>query len=277
MRRILLLFVFSSFLVSAQSVVIGKITSEEGVDLPGATIFNVNSEKAAQSDRDGNFLITAKAGDRLRFVRTGHERREIVVAENSFSTPVNVSLPLLAYAIEEVKIGFVPSGILRKDVRALDAPLKVRNLNESIAASLKFPPKGAYPGQNYTKMPSTLASGPNFSAGQMNILGTGGGLLGLASDLLSGKNKNNYNPTISESEGFQNRVLASINKDYFYQNGLDEYQLEIFIAYADRKLNLTKEFYSNFNIQIIESYLKSVLPEYLKTRVLNAPVKKEPA
>ena len=75
MKKTLLLFLFilaHSFY--AQEYIFGKITSEQKIELSGVLIFNKKKKKKTYSDSDGNFMISAKNNDALRFVKQKFDR-----------------------------------------------------------------------------------------------------------------------------------------------------------------------------------------------------------
>ena len=103
---------------------------------------------------------------------------------------------------------------------------------------------------------------PNLSAGQMDMVklaGAIGSLIGKASQTY--KTTANY----AEKQEFYKRVKAVVNLDEYKSYGLDEYDIDIFLAYADEQKDLSKNYRNNFNKVAIESQLKIAFAEYIKT------------
>ena len=66
-----LFLLFISVLFSqanAQQYLIGKITSEDGIELGGVVVMNMNTEEKVLSDKDGIFMIKASQNNEIRFV-----------------------------------------------------------------------------------------------------------------------------------------------------------------------------------------------------------------
>ncbi len=251
---------FVAGLISAQQVVIGRVSVEDDRSVSGVTVYNVASESLTQTDNDGHFLIYANPGEEIRFIKRGFERVSYRVDSQSFAGPLSINLRLLEQQIEEVVIGFSPSGILSKDSRALDRPLRERKLNEDMASYMYKPPTGgAYPSN---QMPSTLSMGPEFSKGQMDLMKLASGLATLVKAA-----KAVPPPSYAQREAFYRRVKQTTDLTYFYSLGLDEYEFDIFLAYADKQLDLTKNYRLAFNSKAIEGQLKGLVKKFLDTRV----------
>ncbi|MNT20042.1 hypothetical protein D3C72_1553350 [compost metagenome] len=170
-------------------------------------------------------------------------------------------------------IGFVPSGNLKKDVPKLNPPPRVTALNMALNDYMRTPPNEVAPS---ARIPSLFAP-RNPGEGQLNLLsiGSGGGglvgaLAGLAKKTVSSpKTTANY----AEKQEFYKRVKAVINLDYT-KYGLDEYDFDIFLAFADEAHELSKNYRKNFNRVAIESKLKVAFEEYLKTHNFSKKVTK---
>ncbi|MCG2792876.1 MAG: hypothetical protein L6262_04935 [Weeksellaceae bacterium] len=252
----LLLFFIKAF--SQSDYVMGNIANENGDKLPNTSIVNLRTEQVVISDGRGNFVIAAKASDELRVARQGYERKNLILNTEDFSKSINVKLFTIPQEIEEVKLTFRPTGILKKDVTRLNPPPRVVALNGAMNLYMRTPPNGVTP---TATTPSAFRQ-TNLSAGQLNILGLAsaiGGLIKKAGE--SPKTTANY----AEKQEFYKRVKASVNMDYYLGYGLDEYDFDIFLAYADESRGLSKNYRNNFNKAAIESQLKMAFAEYLKT------------
>lgn len=243
----------------------GNITNENGDKLPNASVYNIRTDQIVISDFMGNFVIAAKASDELRIARQGYERKNLTVNADNFTKSLDVKLFTIPQEIEEVKLTFRPTGILKKDVTRLNPPPKVVALNSAMNLYMKTQPTGVLP---TATVPSAFKQ-PNLSAGQLDIMKLGsaiGGLLNKATQ--SPKTTANY----SEKQEFYKRVKAVINLEYYTSYGLDEYDFDIFLAYADEIHGLSKNYRNNFNKTAIESQLKIAFAEYVKTHNFSSKV-----
>lgn len=258
-KLLFLLITFFSIKVFSQSeYILGTITNESGDKLPFASIYNLRTDQIVMSDKMGNFAIAAKPSDELRISRQGYERKLITITQESFSTSQNISLITIPEEIEEVKLSFRPTGILKKDVTRLNPPPKVVELNTAMNLYMKKPSNEVAP---KASVPSAFRQ-QDFGAGQVNLIklaGAVGGLLGKATS--SPKTTADY----SETEEFYKRIKSTIDLGYYTQYGLDEYDFDIFLAYADRAYDLAKNYRKNFNKAAIEFKLKEAFAEYIKT------------
>jgi len=254
----LFIFLFFTKAFSQSEYVMGNISNENGDKLPNASIVNIRTDQVVVSDFMGNFVIAAKASDELRIARQGYERKNLTVNADSFSKSLDVKLFSIPQEIEEVKLTFRPTGILKKDVSRLNPPPKVVALNSAMNLYMKTPPNSVAP---KATTPSAFQQ-PNLSAGQLDFVklaGAIGGLVGKATQ--SPKTTANY----SEKQEFYKRLKAVVNLDYYLGYGLDEYDFDIFLAYADEQKDLSKNYRNNFNKVAIESQLKQAFAEYIKT------------
>ena len=133
MKKTLLLFLFllaHSFY--AQEYIFGKITSEQNLELSGVLILNTRTDEKAYSDSDGNFMISAKNNDALRFVKQKFDRITYSVKPEDFKNPLKITLIKSVVEIEEVEIKSKLTGNLREDARRVESVKKVK-LNKEIA------------------------------------------------------------------------------------------------------------------------------------------------
>lgn len=254
----LIIFLFFIKTFSQSEYVMGNISNENGDKLPDASIINLRTDQVVISDFMGNFVIAAKTSDELRIARQGYERKNLTVNADSFSKSIDVKLFTIPQEIEEVKLTFRPTGILKKDVSRLNPPPKVVALNSAMNLYMKTPLNGVAP---KATTPSSFQQ-PNLSAGQMDMVKLAsaiGGLIGKSTK--SPKTTANY----SEKQEFYKRVKAVVNLEYYTSYGLDEYDFDIFLAYADESRGLSKNYRNNFNKVAIESQLKLAFEEYIKT------------
>ena len=133
MKKTLLLFLFilaNSFY--AQEYIFGKITSEQNLELSGVLILNTRTDEKAYSDSDGNFMISAKNNDALRFVKQKYDRITYSVKPEDFKNSIKITLIKSVVEIEEVEIKTKLTGNLREDARRVESVRKVK-LNKEIA------------------------------------------------------------------------------------------------------------------------------------------------
>lgn len=261
MKKIFYIFMLLvSGVASAQQYIIGKVTTDIDTHVPGVTVFNLRTEEMVLTDRNGQFIIKANTTDELRFVKQNFDRVSVKVKAEDFTKPMSISIQLLPQMIEEVEIAFRPTGNLKKDVRSLDRP-RVEALNNALANNMKMPPSVAYPSN---KMPSTLSMGPNFSAGQVDVIKLAGALVGL---LKKQTQPAKTTPDYLERQAFYKKVKESVNLQYFYDHGIDEYEFEMLVVYTDNKYNLAKNYRTAFNKTVIENYLKNELKSFISTKL----------
>ena len=133
MKKTLLLFLFilaNSFY--AQEYIFGKITSEQNIELSGVLILNTRTDEKAYSDSDGNFMISAKNNDALRFVKQKYDRITYSVKPEDFKNSIKITLIKSVVEIEEVEIKTKLTGSLREDARRVESVRKVK-LNKEIS------------------------------------------------------------------------------------------------------------------------------------------------
>ena len=133
MKKTLLLFLFiiaNSFY--AQEYIFGKITSEQNIELSGVLILNTRTDEKAYSDSDGNFMISAKNNDALRFVKQKYDRITYSVKPEDFKNSIKITLIKSVVEIEEVEIKSKLTGNLREDARRVESVKKVK-LNKEIS------------------------------------------------------------------------------------------------------------------------------------------------
>lgn len=113
-----LFFLFFLLKINAQSqYVIGNTINEQGDRLQNVTVLNLRTNQTSQSDELGNYVISAKQNDELRFVKNGYERTTVHLQESHFQKSLNITLIKSAQLIEEVEIVYQPLGELSKDIQ----------------------------------------------------------------------------------------------------------------------------------------------------------------
>jgi len=113
------------FLVQ-QNVVKGKITDQQGLPLPGATILVKSTNKSTTTDLDGNYSIEASENDVLLFSYIGYTTKEIIVTNQK---TINVSLKEDISDLNEVVV--VGYGTQKKgDVTSAVAKVSSKDFNQ---------------------------------------------------------------------------------------------------------------------------------------------------
>jgi len=99
-RFILFYFLIISISINSQTIS-GVVVSDESARLPKTLIVNMASDQKVYSNELGEFSISAKNGDELRFVRENYEREKVIVNNDYYLT---IRLTKIPEEIEEVKI-----------------------------------------------------------------------------------------------------------------------------------------------------------------------------
>ena len=210
MKKTLLLFLFilaHSFY--AQEYIFGKITSEQNIELSGVLILNTRTDEKAYSDSDGNFMISAKNNDALRFVKQKFDRITYSVKPEDFKNSIKVTLIKSVVEIEEVEIKTKLTGNLREDARRVESVKKVK-LNKEISKYIaeKSDPKILKPRGGEFVQPV----GQGFSVGKVS----------------------NQADQIDLAEEF----LEILGDDYFTDLGLKKSEISGFIFHVMNGLDL---------------------------------------
>ena len=210
MKKTLLLFLFilaHSFY--AQEYIFGKITSEQNIELSGVLILNTRTDEKAYSDSDGNFMISAKNNDALRFVKQKFDRITYSVKPEDFKNSIKITLIKSVVEIEEVEIKTKLTGNLREDARRVESVRKVK-LNKEIAKYIaeKSDPEIIKPRGGEFVQPV----GQGFSVGKVS----------------------NQADQIDLAEDF----LEILGEDYFTDLGLKKSEISGFIFHVMSSLDL---------------------------------------
>lgn len=210
MKKTLLLFLFilaNSFY--AQEYIFGKITSEQNIELSGVLILNTRTDEKAYSDSDGNFMISAKNNDALRFVKQKFDRITYSVKPEDFKNSIKITLIKSVVVIEEVEIKTKLTGNLREDARRVESVKKVK-LNKEIAKYIaeKSDPEIIKPRGGEFVQPV----GQGFSVGKVS----------------------NQADQIDLAEDF----LEILGEDYFTDLGLKKSEISGFIFHVMSSLDL---------------------------------------
>ena len=256
-------FFFLGLFLQAQNLVSGNIISEQGYLLPKVLVMNMRTTEQVISNDKGFFNIRANVSDELRFVKENYERGSKKIITQDFLTPISLILIQKPTEIEEVKLGFNPTGNIKKDMN-FNTSRKTKQLNEDIEEYIKTHPEE----KKDQKAVNSSFAPPDMYQGQVNLLSVGtdgsGGILGLVAKEILKKNKKK--PNFSEIQNFHRKVKESFYNDYFIKQGLDEYEFESYIIYLDNKYRFSEKYFNNFNTFEIENKLKNLLQDYINKR-----------
>src|SRR5689334_4357617 len=101
----LLIYILSFLIITTDAfsqttiTVKGRIRSQEGAPLSGASISLKNGQTAATSNREGFFSINVPGNSTLIFTYVGYERKEVIATED-----MEVTLSPQAVKLEDVEI-----------------------------------------------------------------------------------------------------------------------------------------------------------------------------
>lgn len=263
-RLLSVFFIIFSVTAFSQEYIFGKVKSEFGNEIVETVVINIRSGEKVLTDKDGNFMISAKPYDELRFVKSGFERFDKKIALEDYSKPLDVSLNKVPYLIPEVEIAFQPTGNLKKDSKTLDPPKKVVALNSSMDSYMKTP---------LSEVPPKLTTPSAFAlrdlrTGQATILGINSGSIvsGIVGLLGKAKGQQLTTANYAETQEFYRRVKNEIDLSFYTSQGWDEEEIDRFLIYADNNFSLAKKYRNNFNSSAISNDMRLAYKEYVKTR-----------
>ncbi|WP_076445608.1 carboxypeptidase-like regulatory domain-containing protein [Chryseobacterium sp. RU37D] len=153
MKLKLFFFLFILFFINinAQNYIFGKAISEDNAEIPDVTVINIRTDERVVTNRDGHFMISGRAGDELRFIKTGYERGNKKITGDNIGLPVNITLIRAATLIAEVEIKKGITGDLKADAKNLSPPRKVQKLKSDLGKYMaqRSDPRvlGARPGE----------------------------------------------------------------------------------------------------------------------------------
>jgi len=132
LKLLFILFTFFSIYSHAQNYIFGKVTSEDGFEMPDVTVINIRTDETVLTNRDGHFMISGRGGDELRFVKLGYVRHVKKVTKENIEAPINISLERETIQIAEVEVKKGITGDLKIDSKNLNRPKKVEKLVKDI-------------------------------------------------------------------------------------------------------------------------------------------------
>ncbi len=153
-----LLVLFMSFALAQSKTIIGTVTDQTGLPLPGVSVLIVGSTSGTQTDFDGNYTITAAVGQKLRFSYIGQKTTEITIGT---SNTVNVELQDDAEALEEVIV--VAYGTSKKsDFTGSAVQISAEKIKDRPISNVVQALQGAAAGVNVSAANGQPGSTPNI-------------------------------------------------------------------------------------------------------------------
>lgn len=122
-----------SFVFSQQ--ISGSVVSDSA-SVRHLLVINIDSQDKIYTDDTGQFTLSASVGQKLRFVKEGYERKDILIKNNDYLT-VNISKVIIE--IPEVEIKKKLSGDLAKDSKLFDENKQKVALNNDLWHYYKAP------------------------------------------------------------------------------------------------------------------------------------------
>jgi len=148
---------------AVQQTVKGKVTDENGLALPGATIMVTGTKTIATTDMDGNFEITAAAGATLDVIYMGYKTQVVTVT----GTTISVSMVPDASELNEVLVvGYGKQA--KKDVTGAVSQISESQFRQGVNISTDQLLQGKIAGVRVTPTSGEPGAGIN-----VNIRGVG--------------------------------------------------------------------------------------------------------
>ncbi|MCJ8154263.1 carboxypeptidase-like regulatory domain-containing protein [Chryseobacterium sp. SSA4.19] len=215
--RFLIILLFTVLFSPAFSQIIkGKITDEEGIDLPAVAVINMSTDEKVSTLADGTFSIAALHDDEIRFVKTGYERASIK-ASHGVGKFLLIRLIRVARDIEEVKVTKI-TGDLNKDAKAAARTDQRKMVQDAVGLPQPVGKMREKPAEvKEVLVPIIL--------GQLNVQGM--------YDLISGKARRQkrqyrYDDLQEDIAWIRNRV----DDEYFTKEGIPEERISEFIGFS---------------------------------------------
>lgn len=185
----LMLVISSPLAAQNQMSVNGTVKDQAGMTLPGVNVFNVTNNTGTITDFDGNYVLNANKGDKLRFSYIGMKDFTVTITGEK----VNVIMKEESKVLEDVVvIGYGTSK--KKDLTGAVASIKLEDSpvmsmpNNNVLESLK----GSMPGVNIS-MSASAGGTPGFSIRGQNSINASSAPL-LVVDGIIGGNFAELNP-----------------------------------------------------------------------------------
>lgn len=102
---IILLLLFSAFITNAQNILKGKVyhATTDSV-MGGVSVINSTTKITVFTDKEGNYSIAAKDGDKVIYITTGFEPDTVLVQQYMLYTTYDVTLTIKIISLKPVSI-----------------------------------------------------------------------------------------------------------------------------------------------------------------------------
>lgn len=257
-KIILFLLLIVSCRFYSQEYVFGKVISEQNTEISGVLVVNTRTEEETYTNNDGNFMIAAKNTDVLRFVKQKFDRVSYRLQPEDLKKSITINIMKSPVEIEEVEIKNKLTGNLKEDSKRLNKNKRTLALNQELSYYMKMKPEKPFP---VLTTPTSFEK-PSVNAAQLDIIKA----IGFVAKLLKKNKIPEFNPNPNIKKGFLMKIRYNLTDNYFLEMGLKLEQIDDFLRYADNKLDLTKNYYTNFNLTKIQFQLETILEDYKKSR-----------
>jgi len=235
MRPILFfMFIVIPWSIHAQSLLIGKVVDENGNAIPNAFVINMKNNQNLLADDYGVFSINAKQGDEIRVLANRFERQSKILTADDFKGKFMISLLPRIQTIEEVKIGYKPTGHLETDLGKLYRDKELEDLKKKLTMALNMAPD---PNEirPTLRIPSTFNNQIPLSGASIVI------------DLFGKRNKPKKIKNDPALRMINNvgTIYSTIGTQFFESLGIPKDKVTGFIVFVLKKNNLEKELKEN--------------------------------
>lgn len=209
---------------------------------------NLNDQHSVLSNYNGEFEIEAKIGDLIRFTSILSERKDITMDARTLSSGLNIiQLSPMYHTIQEVIIGWKPTGNLRRDVLSLKENEKKLAIQNMLGLPTPKPQKGP-----------ALDPIAGFSGGGLSFN------LGSVYELFSGDRKKkqrlyDYEKMMVGIKDIKNYL----GQDYFTRMKIPANMIDNFLQFVYSSDNLIP-FIETGNLESTKVYIEKYLPIYQK-------------
>lgn len=244
-----LIFFAASFNLFAQNFVFGNVTNDSQQSLVGTLVINMQTDQQSFTDANGNYLIYARIGDELRFVRKNYERLSKIIVADNFSNRLNIQLLYLPTEIEEIDLTKL-NGDLEKDSRNLNQGSKA----EQLRADIGLPKNPEKPRERPSEVGKDILFPMIFASLDVQAL----------YNVLSGKARRQKR--LYKYQDFQEKITwlqQNIKQDFFAENGIADNQISQFLAFALIENVQLVDSVKNKNSSKATFILMQIAPKYL--------------
>lgn len=140
MNRFFTLFIFIIFSkIYSQEYISGQVVSEQSTVVSSVLVINMRTDEKTYTNTEGNFTISAKTGDEIRFVKEKFDRSSLHVSSSDFQKFLKILIVKTPIEIKEVEIRPRLTGDLSKDSKSFNKRNKKQELQDEIG--LPAPPE----------------------------------------------------------------------------------------------------------------------------------------